>query len=158
MFRKMRRGGQQVSAEKCVEILKTEWRGILAVLGDDGYPYTVPIDFFYDDLDGSIYFHGAKEGHKMDAISKCDKVSFCVMDKGFKKEGAWFWNITSVVVFGKIRIVKEPEKIREKVIKLGLKYNPDAKAVEEEWEGAKNRVALLELVPEHITGKLVAEK
>ncbi|MBQ7167600.1 MAG: pyridoxamine 5'-phosphate oxidase family protein, partial [Treponema sp.] len=96
MFRQMRRFGQQVASEKCVEILKNEWRGVLALLGDDGYPYTVPMDFFYDEDDGKIYFHCAKEGHKIDAIEKCDKASFCVMDQGFKKEGDWALNITSV--------------------------------------------------------------
>ena len=104
MFRKMRRFKQQVPEENCIEILKREPRGVLAVLGDDGYPYTVPLDFYYDEGDGKIYFHGAKEGHKLDAIAKCDKVSFCVMDQGFKKDGDWALNITSVVVFGRARM------------------------------------------------------
>ncbi len=158
MFRKMRRFKQQVSQEKCIEILKNEWRGVLAVLGDDGYPYTVPIDFFYDETDGKIYFHGAKEGHKVDAISKCDKVSFCVMDKGFLKEGDWALNITSVVVFGRLKPVTDFEKTKEKVCALGRKYHPTAEAVEIEWENAKNRVLCLELTIEHMTGKLVNEK
>ena len=158
MFRPMRRFKQQVSQEKCVEILKNEWRGVLAVLGDDGYPYTIPLDFFYDEGDGKIYFHGAKEGHKLDAIEKCDKVSFCVMDSGFKKEGDWALNITSVVVFGRLKKVEEAEKTKEKVCKLGLKYHPTPEAVAEEWENAKNRVLCLELTIEHMTGKLVNEK
>ena len=158
MFRPMRRFKQQVSQEKCVEILKNEWRGVLAVLGDDGYPYTIPLDFFYDEGDGKIYFHGAKEGHKLDAIEKCDKVSFCVMDSGFKKEGDWASNITSVVVFGRLKKVEDAEKTKEKVCKIGLKYHPTPEAVEIEWENAKNRVLCLELTIEHMTGKLVNEK
>lgn len=158
MFRKMRRFKQQVPEETCIEILKREPRGVLAVLGDDGYPYTVPLDFYYDESDGKIYFHGAKEGHKLDAIAKCDKVSFCVMDQGFKKDGDWALNITSVVVFGRIKPVDDFEKTKEKVCKLGLKYHPTAQAVEIEWENAKNRVLCLELTPEHMTGKLVNEK
>ena len=66
MFRKMRRFKQQLSEEECLEILKTAKRGVLAVLGDEGYPYAVPLDFVYED--GKIYFHCAKEGHKLDAI------------------------------------------------------------------------------------------
>ena len=158
MFRQMRRFKQQVSNEKCIEILKNEWRGVLAVLGDDGYPYTIPIDFFYDEDDGKIYFHGAKEGHKIDSIEKCDKVSFCVMDSGFKKEGDWALNITSVVAFGRIKKVEDFEKAKEKVCKLGLKYHPTKESVEIEWENAKNRVQCLEMTIEHITGKLVNEK
>lgn len=158
MFRQMRRFKQQVSSEKCIEILKNEWCGVLALLGDDGYPYTVPIDFYYDETDGKIYFHGAKEGHKIDAIEKCDKASFCVMDSGFKKDGDWALNITSVVVFGRISKVDDFEKTKEKVCKLGAKYHPSMKDVEVEWENAKNRVQCLEMTVEHMTGKLVNEK
>ena len=128
------------------------------MLGDDGYPYTIPLDFFYDEGDGKIYFHGAKEGHKLDAIEKCDKVSFCVMDSGFKKEGDWALNITSVVVFGRLKKVEDAEKTKQKVCKIGLKYHPTPEAVAEEWENAKNRVLCLELTIEHMTGKLVNEK
>ena len=158
MFRQMRRFKQQVSEEKCKEILKNEWRGVLALLGDEGYPYTVPIDFYYDEGENKIYFHGAKEGHKVDAISKCDKASFCVMDSGFKKDGDWALNITSVVAFGRIKPVADMEKTKEKVCALGRKYHPTAEAVEKEWEAAKNRVLCLELSIEHMTGKLVNEK
>ena len=158
MFRTMRRFKQQVTEERCIEILRNEWRGVLAVLGDDGYPYTVPMDFFYDEGDGKIYFHCAKEGHKLDAIGKCDKVSFCVMDTGFRKEGDWALNITSVVVFGRLRPVTDAAKTMEKVCALGRKYYPTAESVEHEWEHAKNRVLCLELTIEHMTGKLVNEK
>ncbi len=157
MFRQMRRFKQQVSTEKCIEILKKEWRGVLALLGDDGYPYTVPLDFLYDEDDDKIYFHCAKEGHKIDAIEKCDKASFCVMDRGFKKDDDWALNITSVVCFGRIKKVEDFEKTKEKVCKLGAKYYPSAPEVNIEWEHAKNRVLCLELTIEHMTGKLVNE-
>ncbi|MBQ3671431.1 MAG: pyridoxamine 5'-phosphate oxidase family protein [Treponema sp.] len=157
MFRQMRRFKQQVTAEECVRILKSQWRGVLAVIGDGGYPYTIPIDFYYDEGDGKIYFHGAKEGHKIDSIEKCDKVSFCVMDDGFKKDGDWAYTVTSVVVFGKISRVADGEKTKEKVCALASKYNPNPDYVEKEWEGAKNRVLCLELEIEHMTGKRVHE-
>ncbi len=80
MFRKMRRFKQQITEEECMQILEKEPRGILSVLGDDDYPYGVPLDFWYDREENKIYFHGAKSGHKLDAIQKHDKVSFCVMD------------------------------------------------------------------------------
>ncbi len=81
-FRKMRRFKQQLSEESCVEILKNEPRGVMAVAGENGYPYAFPIDFVYDG--GRLYFHCAKEGHKLDALKNCDKVSFCVMNEGLR--------------------------------------------------------------------------
>ena len=84
MFRPMRRIKQQVSDEECIRILKEEKRAALSVIGGDGYPYTVPIDFYYDESDGRIYLHCAKTGHKIDAIKKCDKVCFTVWNQGYK--------------------------------------------------------------------------
>ena len=111
MFREMRRFKQQITNEECIEILKNEPRGVLSVLGDDGYPYGVPLDHWYSESDGKLYFHCAKEGHKLDAISKCDKVSYCVMDnKGYRKEGEWALNIRSVITFGRICEVTDAEK------------------------------------------------
>ena len=78
MFRKMRRFKQELSHEECVEVLKTQPRGVLSVLGEDGYPYGLPMTHWYNEVDGKIYFHCAGEGHKIDAIRACDKVSFCV--------------------------------------------------------------------------------
>ena len=125
MFRPMRRFKQQISTEKCIEILKNEWRGVLALLGDDGYPYTVPMDFYYDESDGKIYFHGAKEGYKIDAIKANPKASFCVMDRGFKKEGDWALHIKSVIAFGKISLITDIEKAEEICIRLVQKFTDD---------------------------------
>ena len=86
MFRPMRRSNQQFPEKDCIEILKTEPRGILSVLGEDGYPYGIPMNHFYREADGKLYFHCAKEGHKLDAVRACDKASFCVLDKGVKSE------------------------------------------------------------------------
>ena len=80
MFRPMRRFKQQISDAECKEILKNEKRGVLSLLGDDGYPYGLPISHLYSEEDNKIYFHGAKEGHKIDAIKNYDKASFCVYD------------------------------------------------------------------------------
>ena len=89
MFKKMRRFKQQLSDEKCIEILTNEPHGMLSLISDTGYPYVFPITHWYDANTGHIYFHGAKEGHKIDCLKQCDKASFCVMDKGFKKDGEW---------------------------------------------------------------------
>lgn len=156
MFRKMRRFKQQISDEECIRILKEQPRGVLSMLGDDGYPYGIPLDHLYME-DGHIYFHGAKEGHKIDAISGYDKVSYCVYDQGYRKEGEWALNITSVVVFGRIRIVEDEEKKKEICIKLLRKFSDDEAYIEHEMKNAFPRVNCLELIPEHMTGKLVCE-
>ena len=87
MFRGMRRFKQELTQEECINVLINEPRGILSVLGDEGYPYGMVMNHWYYTEDGKLYFHCAKEGHKIDAIKSCDKVSYCVHDEGFRKEG-----------------------------------------------------------------------
>ncbi|MDY2986002.1 MAG: pyridoxamine 5'-phosphate oxidase family protein [Peptoniphilus sp.] len=156
-FRKMRRSAQQLSNEKCIEILKREPRGVLAVIGDEDYPYALPLDFVYEEENGKIYFHCAKVGYKLDALRNNNKVSFCVYDEGFRKEGDWALNIKSIIIFGKIKFIEDQEETIERVRKLALKYYPTAEAVEEEIVKAGSRVQMLELTIEHMTGKLVNE-
>ena len=155
-FRGMRRFRQQLSGEECVEILNTQPRGVLAVLGDGNYPYAVPLDHLY--RDGKLYFHGAREGHKLDAVRWHDKVSYCVTDEGFRREGDWALTFRSVIVFGRIRPMAYDEPGIEELLRaLGNKYNPDPADVERELRGALARVQLLELTIEHMSGKLVRE-
>ncbi|MBL7574579.1 hypothetical protein SAMN00017477_1781 [Peptoniphilus asaccharolyticus DSM 20463] len=156
-FRKMRRSAQQLSNEECIEILKREPRGVLAVVGDEDYPYALPLDFVYEEENGKIYFHCAKVGYKLDALRNNNKVSFCVYDEGFRKEGDWALNIKSIIIFGKIKFIEDQEETIERVRKLALKYYPTAEAVEEEIVKAGSRVQMLELTIEHMTGKLVNE-
>ena len=155
MFREMRRFKQQISEEECIRILKEQPRGVLSMIGDDGYPYGIPLNHLY--MDGHLYFHGAKEGHKIDAISKCDKVSYCVYDQGYRKEGEWALNINSVVVFGRIRVVEDEEKKREICTLLTRKFTDDEEYLQKELKNAFPRVNCMELIPEHMTGKLVNE-
>ncbi len=155
-FRGMRRYKQQLSEEECVSVLEKEPRGVLAVLGEQGYPYAVPLDHLY--RDGKLYFHGARVGHKLDAIRRCGKVSYCVMDEGYRREGEWALNIRSVIVFGRIRAMDYDEPGIEDILRaLGNKYNPDPADVERELRAAIGRVQMLELSIEHMTGKLVNE-
>ena len=157
MFREMRRFKQQISDEECIRILKEQPRGVLSMIGDDGYPYGIPLDHWYCEEDGRLYFHGAKTGHKIDAVTRCDKVSYCVMDEGFRKDGEWALNITSVVVFGRIRFVTDPDTITRIGINLCRKFTDDEEYIRHEVESALPRAQCLELVPEHMTGKLVNE-
>lgn len=157
MFRPMRRFRQQLSPETCLDILRQEMRGVLAVRGDDDYPYALPLDYVYDDETGHLFFHCAKEGHKLDAIRRYNKVSFCVYDAGHRRAGEWALNIRSVIVFGRMREVDAGEETLRRVRQLGLKYAPDAAYVQREIEQTASRVLCLELIPEHITGKIVNE-
>ena len=157
MFREMRRFKQQISKEECAQILREQPRGVLSMIGDDGYPYGIPLDHWYCEEDNRLYFHCAKVGHKIDAITACDKVSYCVMDEGFRRDGEWALNINSVVVFGRMRIVEDEEKKREICTNLVRKFTDDEAYLEKELTSAFPRVNCLELAIEHMTGKLVNE-
>ena len=157
MFRKMRRHKQQISDFECVEVLKNETRGVLSVIGDDGYPYGIPLNHYYSESDGKLYFHGAKEGHKIDAVKNCDKVCYTVFDKGYRKEGEWALNVKSVVVFGKISLVTDEEKAARICTRLCRKFTDDEAYLQHELEHSLSRVQCLEITPEHMTGKLVNE-
>lgn len=156
MFREMRRFKQKLSEEECAELLRTVPRGVLSVCGDDGYPYGVPMDFVC--ADGKLYFHCAKEGHKLDAILRNDKVSFCIMDEGYRDAGDWALRIRSVIVFGRMRVLEDAEERITRLRQLGQKYYPDAESVESEIDRDAARAVVLELTPAHITGKRVHEK
>ena len=157
MFREMRRFKQQISDEECIRILKEQPRGVLSMLGDNGYPYGIPLDHWYSEADNKLYFHCAKIGHKIDAVTACDKVSYCVMDEGYRKDGEWALYIHSVVIFGRIRIVKDEEKKREICTNLVRKFTDDEAYLQRELTNAFPRVSCLELTIEHMSGKLVNE-
>ena len=106
MFREMRRKKQQLSFEECQEILNNEVRGVLSVIGDNGYPYGIPINYKYSTTENKIYFHGAKKGHKIDAIKMNDKVSFTVFEKGIPVESKRGLDVRSVIIFGRITFVE----------------------------------------------------
>jgi len=157
MFRSMARIKQAISREECLKILKEEPRGVLSVLGDDGYPYGMPMNFYYCEEDGKIYFHGGFKGHKIDAMKRCDKVSLCVYDQGYRREGEWALNIKSVIVFGRIEWVEDHEKAMRMSRDLSYKYTQDSAYIEKEIEQAGPRTLVFALVPEHMSGKLVNE-
>lgn len=157
MFREMRRAKQQLGKDECVEVLLKEWRGILSVYGEDGYPYGLPMNFYYDEESEKLYFHSAMKGHKIDALMRDNRVSFCVYDKGFKKEGDWALNIKSIIIFGKIKFV-EDESLREEIMrKFGLKFDPDLQNVEDTIKRMLRVTKVMELSIDHMTGKLCNE-
>lgn len=156
MFRKMRRIGQELSAEECMEILTNEPRGVLALLGDDDYPYAIPMSHVY--VDRKIYFHGAQEGHKNDAVKKYPKASYCVMDKGVRAEDSWWYTFKSVIVFGKIRTLTDRKEKIDRLTCLGDKFFPTHEETVDEINRLLNRTEVFELTVEHMSGKIVKEK
>ena len=157
MFRELVRKKQKIPAEECIQILKAEKRGVLSVNGDGGYPYGMPMNHWYNEEDGKIYFHCGNTGHRLDSLKKDSKVSFCVYDKGYRNPGQWPLNIKSVIVFGRMEIVNEQDKIVEITIKLCRKFTQDEEYIKSEVEKYAHKTLLLELTPEHICGKLVEE-
>lgn len=157
MFRELIRKNKQLPVEDCIELLKTETRGVLSVLGDNDYPYGAPMNHWYNEVDGKIYFHCGNTGHRLDALRKHDKVSFCVFDKGVRDEGAWAYKVRSVIVFGKVTVIDDVDIIADIVTKLSYKFTQDDEYIREEIRLHGHRTLLLQLDPEHICGKLVTE-
>ena len=157
MFRAITRAGQQLSDTECIAILQQAPRGVLSVLGDSGYPYGLPINFWYCEEDGKLYFHSGKTGHKIDAIQNCDKVSFCVYDEGFRKEGDWALTIRSVILFGRVEIIQDYETAMEISRRLSRKYTSDIAYIEHEITHFGHEVLCFALLPEHMSGKIVRE-
>ncbi len=138
-------------------MLQSETRGVLSVLGDEGYPYGMPMNHFYNEEDGCIYFHCGKGGHRLDALQKCDKVSFCTYDAGTPKEGDWALLVKSVIVFGRMEIVEDMKAIADITTKLSLKFTEDVEYIRREIEQHGHRTLLLRLKVEYMCGKLVTE-
>ena len=158
MFRKMRRFKQQLSDADCLAVLQTARRGVLAVHGDDDYPYGVPLNFVFDPAARILYFHMAVAGHKLDAIERDSKVCFTVMDDGYKVEGDWAWYVRSVVVFGEAQVVND-DAARDRWLRaLAAKYFPSTEDVEEDMRRNAPRALVVAVHIAHMTGKLVHEK
>ena len=157
MFRELSRIKQKLSLEESIEILKQEPRGVLSLIEDDGYPYGMPMDHWYNDADGCLYFHSGKKGHKIDAMNQCSKASYCVFDRGFLREGEWALNIRSVIVFGRIEIINDFDTAMSITRQLSLKYTDDIAYIDREIQQSGKNTLVFRLVPEHITGKLVNE-
>ncbi len=157
MFRDLRRIKQKLSEEECIRLLKTEKRGVLSLLGDDGYPYGIPMNFHFDEKENKLIFHCAKTGHKLDSIKKCSKASFCVFNNGEPIDGTWALKVESVVIFGKIKVVEDEAVLEEICRKIAKRFTEDKAYVDNEIKTALSKVCCLELEIEHISGKSVRE-
>lgn len=157
MFRELQRKNKQISMEECIELLKKETRGVLSVLGDGDYPYGMPMNHWYNEEDGKIYFHCGKSGHRLDALRKCNKVSFCTYDSGYREEGDWALHVKSVIVFGTMEIIDDMDTIADIARKLSYKFTQDEEYIRTEIEKYAKATLLLQLTPEHVCGKQITE-
>lgn len=154
MFREMRRSKQQLPREEIDRILENGKTGILAVNGDDGFPYAVPVNYVYKN--GKLFFHGAKAGHKYDAMLRSNKVSFCVIDKDDVIAEKLATDYKSVIAFGFVRIL-EGEELEQAAYHLGIRYYNNDEVVREEIARHINALACFEISIEHIAGKRAIE-
>jgi len=150
MFREMRRNKQMLPPAEAEEILRRGSSGVLALSGDADYPYALPISYVYDGV--KLYFHCAKTGHKLDAIARNPKASFCVVDRDEVIGEKYTTAYRSVIVFGHIRRLEDETDCIRALEKLGRKYAP---ALDPGAEIKKGLAAacVLEMSVDHITGK-----
>lgn len=156
-FRSLARKHLQLTQAECIEVLDREKRGVLSVIGDEGYPYGMPMNHFYEQKSGCIYFHCGKDGHRTDALRRCDKVSFCVYDQGERLTGDWAYHVRSVVVFGRTELIDDEQEIISITRKLCYKFTDDEDYIQNEITNYASKTLLIKLTPEHICGKRVKE-
>ena len=157
MFREVARINKRLTQAECVQILKNEKRGVLSLLGDGDYPYGVPLNYWYCEEENRLYFHGGKKGHRIEAMQKHDKVSFCVYDEGYREDGDWALNIKSVIVFGRARVVEDAQRAMEATRQLSLKFTGDTVYIDKEIQVEGPHTLCFYVEIEHMTGKKIKE-
>lgn len=159
MFRPVRRKKSEINIDAAKQLLHTVRRGVLAVNGEDGYPYAMPLNFLYDEENGKIYFHGARVGYKIDAIRACDKVCFTVYgNEAIKDEKTWAPYVQSAVMFGRCRFVEDDAEKKVLLKRLAMKYFPAESIADEEIARSGDKAQVFEITIEHMTGKEVQER
>ena len=158
MFRPIRKKKNALETNAAEALLQQSRRGVLAVNGDDGYPYAIPINYVYDRKLQKIYFHGARAGHKIDALRACDKVCFTVYGNETIKEEPWAPFMQSTVVFGRCHLVKEEARSLALLKQFAMKYYPSEQLADEEIARAGKAAQVFEIEIEHLSGKEVQEK
>lgn len=157
MFREMRRKKQLLSQEETEAVLNRGSSGVLAVSGDEGYPYAVPLNYVLER--DCIYFHSAKAGHKVDSIRKCEKVSFCVIDREEIVPAAYTTYFCSVIAFGRAYEITDEQEKRRAIQLLAHKYNPqDTQGHRDDMiEKDFSAVCIIKMEIDHLAGKKAIE-
>ncbi|MBQ8151792.1 MAG: pyridoxamine 5'-phosphate oxidase family protein [Firmicutes bacterium] len=157
MFREMRRPEQALTKEQMIELIQKETRGVLSVIGDDGYPYGFPINHYYDEEENKFYFHGAQFGHHIDAIKAEPKVSYCVYGDDEQREDDWAYYVKSVISFGKAEIIEDYSTAMKFCYELCKRFPCDEEYIKKEFEADAHRTLVFAINVEYMTGKLVHE-
>lgn len=158
MFRPNRRKNKEIGMDEVTKLLVNERRGVLAVNGDDNYPYAIPVNYVYDQENQKIYFHGAKVGHKVDSLKKSDKVCFTVYGNETIKDIDWAPYMQSVVIFGRCHLIDDAEIAGTWLRQLAMKYYPDNSTIEEEIGVSGKAVQMYVINIEHLSGKEIQER
>ena len=158
MFRPIRKKKNDIGTEAAEQLLLHCRRGVLAVNGVEGYPYAVPINFYFDREARKIYFHGAKAGHKIEALRACDKVCFTVYGNETVKEEAWAPFMQSAVVFGRCHLMENGPEAMARLKQFAMKYYPEEQLADEEIARAGKAAQLFEIEIEHLSGKEIQER
>lgn len=158
MFREMRRKKNEISIDMAKQLLASSRRGVLAMNGDGGYPYAIPVNYLYDEEAQKIYFHGAKTGHKVDALRACDKVCFTVYGNETVRTESWAPFMQSVVVFGRCHLMDAGSEEAQRLKQFAMKYYPSEQLVDEEIAHAGKAVQVFEIEIEHMSGKKIQER
>ena len=158
MFRPIRKKKNDIGIAAAEQLLLRCLRGVLAMYGMEGYPYAVPINFVYDEAAQKIYFHGARAGHKVEALRACDKVCFTVYGNETVREEAWAPFVQSTVVFGRCRLMENDPEAMARLKQLAMKYYPEEQLADEEIARAGKAAQMFEIEIEHLSGKEVQER
>lgn len=158
MFKPIRKKKNDIGTDAAEQLLLHCRRGVLAVNGTEGYPYAIPINFYFDKENQKIYFHGAKAGHKVDALQACDKVCFTVYGSEILRKESWAPFVQSAVVFGRCHLMENSEEALARLKQLSMKYYPEEQLADKEIAKAGKSAQLFEIEIEHLSGKEVQEK
>lgn len=158
MFRSIRKKSNEISIDETKKLLLEARIGVLAVNGDEGYPYAIPVNYYYDEENQKIYFHGSRIGHKVDSLKKCDKVSFTVIGSEVVKDEQWAPYVKSAVVFGRCHLMEDASVAETRLRQFAMKYYPNESLVNEEINISGKAVQMYEIDVEHMSGKEVQER
>lgn len=158
MFRPVRKKINEINIEEAKKLLHQSRRGVLAVIGDNNYPYAIPVNYLYDEENEKIYFHGSRAGHKVDAIKNCDKVCFTVIGNETIKKETWAPFLQSAVIFGRCHLIQDQSIAMALLKKFAMKFYPNESMVDEEIAIFKKATQMYEIAIEHLSGKEVQER
>ncbi len=156
-FPQMRRPQKALSYQQCIDLLVTSKRGVMSVNGQNGYPYGMPLNHYYDQESNKIYFHGGNEGYRIDCVRNDPRVSYCIISEPHTIENHWALRFESVIVYGTVRFIEDEKEIVEIVRRLSHRFTDDENYIEAEIRGSLYRTSLMEMSIDHISGKKIVE-